>query len=1062
MNKKRVALALAAALGINTLMVTVGQVGGQLTVAHAQNARLTDENDKKILESIKVNNLNTSVEIDSSNNIVMTLGNIATEDVSDVKVGTFTYEAFAERETIKAIDEKLPQANIQLVDWNKTNTGKLTLRGLSDNSRPGIYTGDITVTYKEGNVETYKVSLRKTPVDTLTFTTEVTAGNVIQLKNVMFNGESISGEELSIREGSNTLQTVNYDNVNGAVFNDSKISLSEGRGYDIVYKYGKNKEYELVSKIVITKEDSISVLPFATNTADLKTKLEDQMKKDFIVGTPNVQVPVSADANSTVNYKVKVDDKNVVSYDQTVGDDETILAGASLTLAPDTNNVSVDFSVAAAPAGGSDTTNYVGKYEITYGFAGSTTAHPDAPNSAWAGTTGVAGDYYLKIGNSQVNYFDQNSRFSAASTVVGGNNARAYLNVDPALATQIGLDANAPGITVSGLEHGYTSIPVTFDVDTNGINLPNIEREINSIFKNLTVANPITRKVKVIPSVVSEAKSVKTSVVVAVDKYDGHSVQTLFERTGETTGEITIKGGAKLLPSGYGNVASLLTVTGAQVKSGVINGDDLVFVVQSTEKLPSTLTWSFSVKNDALISNGNVTFNGQVSSYDAGIQVINFSEKVKLVNNDKVPTEFNVDAKFDTNVIPNGSVIGFENQNDLSITLAELGLGQKTINAKVGSGKYQGTYAAGIWVTRPTIALTLTADNATTTSVRLNVTGKSVTTNAINEVDEVLVQYRLKGATTWTDGTKDLKLEDVKKNDGKTISVTQSGLESGKEYEFRVIYRVKDESNSNKVTEEVIATATAKTNTSSNSTITGSGGTTTGTSTGSTTINVTTNNSTLTGTSASVTLPTSFRYDSSKTPVAVTFKYKDKDGKVVTETKEQFSNVTAKFNGDKVEVNGLVPGKNYDEITVDYTDNNGRTRSIILRNIQTSTTVESEKYLANVYEVVLSRPADEAGYHFHLNNLKNKKVSLREFLLNMLSEKEFIEKYKSTEEKIEGLYNAIVARSSDEAGKKFWVDEYKKVLAVYGSETTALKAIADRMVNENELKELADKMGVQW
>ena len=77
-------------------------------------------------------------------------------------------------------------------------------------------------------------------------------------------------------------------------------------------------------------------------------------------------------------------------------------------------------------------------------------------------------------------------------------------------------------------------------------------------------------------------------------------------------------------------------------------------------------------------------------------------------------------------------------------------------------------------------------------------------------------------------------------------------------------------------------------------------------------------------------------------------------------------------------------------------------------------------------------------------------------------EKEFVEKYKSTEEKIEALYNAIVSRTSDEAGKKFWVDEYKKVLAVYGSESTALRAIADRMVNENELKELADKMGVQW
>src|SRR5699024_9214374 len=123
---------------------------------------------------------------------------------------------------------------------------------------------------------------------------------------------------------------------------------------------------------------------------------------------------------------------------------------------------------------------------------------------------------------------------------------------------------------------------------------------------------------------------------------------------------------------------------------------------------------------------------------------------------------------------------------------------------------------------------------------------------------------------------------------------------------------------------------------------------------------VTTSNSTLTGTSASVTLPSGFRYDSGKNPVAVTFKYKDKDGKIVTETKEQYSNVTAKFNGNNVELNGLVPGKDYNEITVDYTDNNGKTRSIILKNVKTTSQTQVETYLANVYEVVFGRPADEA------------------------------------------------------------------------------------------------------
>lgn len=60
------------------------------------------------------------------------------------------------------------------------------------------------------------------------------------------------------------------------------------------------------------------------------------------------------------------------------------------------------------------------------------------------------------------------------------------------------------------------------------------------------------------------------------------------------------------------------------------------------------------------------------------------------------------------------------------------------------------------------------------------------------------------------------------------------------------------------------------------------------------------------------------------------------------------------------------------------------------------------------------------------------------------------------------MYSGIVVRESDAQGKAFWVNEYKKMLSVYGNELSTLKAIADRMVNENELKELVDKINVKW
>ena len=266
---------------------------------------------------------------------------------------------------------------------------------------------------------------------------------------------------------------------------------------------------------------------------------------------------------------------------------------------------------------------------------------------------------------------------------------------------------------------------------------------------------------------------------------------------------------------------------------------------------------------------------------------------------------------------------------------------------------------------------------------------------------------------------------------------------------------------------QVIATSSTGSNAPGGSgPISGSGGgsssSTTGSSTGSTTINTTTSNTVKGNTDVTVTLPSGVRYDNNRTPVAINFRYKGKDGKVVSEKREEFSNVKASFDGDKVKIEGLVPGKEYTEIHVDYTDNNGKTKTLLLKNIKVESNVESEKYLSNVYSVVFNRPADESGYHFHLGNLKGKKVSIREFLLNMLTEKEFIETYKTTESKIEALYSGIVGRESDAQGKDFWVSEYKKLLSVYGNEASTLKAIADRMVNEKELKELADRMGILY
>ena len=109
MNKKRVALALAAALGINTLMVTVGNINGQVQVAHAQNARLVNSQGVTLAEVKTLDTKVESVTKDSINQDVVTVSfpGLSLGDVSDITLTGATG------------------------NWDKTN-GKLTITGLKD------------------------------------------------------------------------------------------------------------------------------------------------------------------------------------------------------------------------------------------------------------------------------------------------------------------------------------------------------------------------------------------------------------------------------------------------------------------------------------------------------------------------------------------------------------------------------------------------------------------------------------------------------------------------------------------------------------------------------------------------------------------------------------------------------------------------------------------------------------------------------------------------------------------------------------------------------------------
>lgn len=1042
MNKKRVALALAAALGVNTLVVTVGQVGQQAVVAHAQNARLTGDQ-VKLLEGVKIKSLATEVEISSTGEALLSFTDIKKENIKNVKVTeAFKHELFTER---KDIDTQVTSTISGTWD---SSTGKLKLS--SKITQPGIYTGKVEIELTDGTKETYTVSLRRTPSDSVKFTTTVGVGTVEVSGLVLNNGAGdtaykITEKNLELtnkRTGMTAKATVGA--TGGFVFsaldltNDGKLQKDDV--LELKVTYGAGNEYTLTSEILLVKDTPVITNAFASNDkANFANNLNSQLNADFNV--TNADAGTFTDGKN--KYNVTAGGKTLFTYSQTVATGGHV-GGVQLT--PAVTGTGVDLTLGTAELHG-------GNPSADYFVADVTVSHGNAN-----GVTGIVGSYYVKAEGEAPSIYFNATDGKVASVDSTTTPDTAYVSYAPALDQAITVNNTFYGVNVDfdKLGHGYSPITLEFGVDAASdiSKINQLNTEITSLPASITTKTTATYA--------TNGSNVYATVVVATDLLEGVHTQAKFEQTSASEGKITLVGGKSVVGTSTDLNTVKLTVGGAtaSIIGSESAGNDLVFSVQFNGQVPTTIDWSLAVGNTSKVK----------GTLETGVLEATNIKSVKATNSgtSNIKDQFTVEAEFNLSFPNSTTKVTVDDLGSDRVTLDQFKTGEHTVNIKSETGKYQGTYKAGVMVTQQPFAIEAKdVKSVSNTSASLVIDANFFNTDDIAKVTGGVVQYSEKttsGSTTtwsdWKDSSTKVEKSEVKED---AITKTVTGLTGGKTYKFRVVYDYKNGNTTEKVYSNVTAEVTLPTS-SSNNTITGSGSTstTTGTSTGSTTINVTTNNSTLSGTSASVKLPSGFKYDSSKTPVAVTFKYKDSNGKVVTETKEQFSNVEVKFNGDNVEVYGLVPGKNYDEITVDYTDNNGRTRSIVLRNIQTTATAEVDKYLANVYTVVFSRPADEAGYHFHLNNLKNKKVSLREFLLNMLTEKEFIEKYVSTEEKIEALYSAIVGRSSDEAGKKFWVDEYTKALKVYGSEATTLKAIADRMVNENELKELAEKMGVQW
>lgn len=122
---------------------------------------------------------------------------------------------------------------------------------------------------------------------------------------------------------------------------------------------------------------------------------------------------------------------------------------------------------------------------------------------------------------------------------------------------------------------------------------------------------------------------------------------------------------------------------------------------------------------------------------------------------------------------------------------------------------------------------------------------------------------------------------------------------------------------------------------------------------------------------------------------------------------------------------------------------------------------EIKLFISDVYRKTFSREPDEFGFNYWYNKLISQEYSVRNFLINILNEKEFIEKNLPNEEFITAMYSIIANREPDQMGYNYWLTklmEYQKQMDIKSSKSNIILLIC----NESELSNRASKLNLKF
>ncbi len=83
-------------------------------------------------------------------------------------------------------------------------------------------------------------------------------------------------------------------------------------------------------------------------------------------------------------------------------------------------------------------------------------------------------------------------------------------------------------------------------------------------------------------------------------------------------------------------------------------------------------------------------------------------------------------------------------------------------------------------------------------------------------------------------------------------------------------------------------------------------------------------------------------------------------------------------------------------------------------------------YVRRLYDIILNRPAEEAGVEYWTNQLMSGAITGRDIIRSFFVQPEWTTKNYPGEEVVKRIYRAMLGREPDEGGFAFWVDAYNR------------------------------------